>query len=249
MTVAEEDTILNHLSLVEEIVRELDHDIRVADTMIQGSEDILKKIRSRPDDDTTVRIRARYNESLEYAREQKQKLLELMSTVQQGKIAAPYNPTTLDLVGIINDAVTICTGMLDDQRIELLLGYDAASTQKMMFQGDQVRARTVLMNIFSNMRRALSGTENPRIRIGIYDLRESQERADTGRIVMSNNGPRLPFDTLEDAFKPYKSGSGSKGLGLAICRDIIEEKFKGRIYTAHPAAGGVAFYIELPLCR
>ena len=68
------------------------------------------------------------------------------------------------------------------------------------------------------------------------------------RIEVEDNGPGVPTDLRESIFQPFVTtkdvGSGT-GLGLAVCRGIIEGA-AGRIYVDAEYTGGARFVVELP---
>ena len=67
-----------------------------------------------------------------------------------------------------------------------------------------------------------------------------------------DNGPGISSDELESIFMSFQRGRGSasrhpgKGLGLAICKRIVD-LHGGRIWAENGADGGTAFYLSLPL--
>ena len=75
-----------------------------------------------------------------------------------------------------------------------------------------------------------------------------------GRVVVSvaDRGPGVPAGAEEKVFQKFfraHAGGGGRrgiGLGLAICRGIVEAH-GGRITVAHRSGGGAVFRIELPL--
>ena len=67
------------------------------------------------------------------------------------------------------------------------------------------------------------------------------------QIMVSDNGPGFPVETLERIFEPYvTSKAKGTGLGLAICRRIIEEH-GGVIRAVNAPEGGATVIISLPL--
>jgi len=81
---------------------------------------------------------------------------------------------------------------------------------------DAMQMRQVLINLINNARDALSGTG------GIIIILETTGTA--YRITVSDNGPGIPPDSLEKIFRPfYSTKTGGAGLGLSICRDIVEK--------------------------
>ena len=66
---------------------------------------------------------------------------------------------------------------------------------------------------------------------------------------MADRGPGLAADELERVFEKFyhaKSASAGAGLGLAICRAVIEAH-GGRIWAENRPGGGAVFRFTLPL--
>jgi len=73
----------------------------------------------------------------------------------------------------------------------------------------------------------------------------------TGRVVrlaVSDEGPGFDRSVRDRLFEPFSSatGSGSSGIGLAICRSIVEAH-GGSISASEPGAGGATIVVEVPL--
>jgi signal transduction histidine kinase len=107
----------------------------------------------------------------------------------------------------------------------------------------------------SGVPRPTAGSGDPRRTTGLGDPRRTADAGANADGVVSENqvtitvtddGPGLPENLAEKIFEPYVSTRETGlGLGLAICRRIVEAH-GGRL-TAHDAAGGGAeFTVELP---
>lgn len=75
--------------------------------------------------------------------------------------------------------------------------------------------------------------------------------ADRLSISVSDNGPGLPLGREEAVFQKFTRGERESatpgvGLGLAICRAIVESH-QGRIVAANRPGGGASFTFTLPL--
>jgi two-component system sensor histidine kinase KdpD len=67
-------------------------------------------------------------------------------------------------------------------------------------------------------------------------------------VVVADDGAGLPADLAAEVFEPFRQGpgGGSSGIGLAICRALVEAH--GGIIGVRPApAGGAEFYFTLPM--
>jgi two-component system NtrC family sensor kinase len=111
----------------------------------------------------------------------------------------------------------------------------------------------VLANLLLNARRALCGRGG--------EIVISAERAGDGYVLIhiSDNGPGIPPEIADSLFEPFvsapiaggesaadhSSGKASSGLGLAVCRRIIEAA--GGTIAADSAPGrGATFTLRLP---
>lgn len=110
------------------------------------------------------------------------------------------------------------------------------------FTGDSSKLKEVFINLLNNARGALSKINGPRniwITPYILDSRVT--------IRVKNNGPQIPEHLISKLFDPFVSYGKEKGtgLGLTICRKIIEEH-RGSIH-AWSDAEATEFIIQLPL--
>lgn len=100
----------------------------------------------------------------------------------------------------------------------------------------------VLINIINNAKDAIisNNVVNPQIRISLECDPEKVI------VIVYNTGSRIAEHKLEKVFEPYYTTRGKEGtgIGLSICRQIIENKYNGTI-TAKNCDGGVEFVIEI----
>ena len=67
-------------------------------------------------------------------------------------------------------------------------------------------------------------------------------------MIITDNGPGIEHDKINEIFEPFKSskGHGGTGLGLAVARKIIREHH-GRIVVESAPGEGTAFKLRLPV--
>jgi signal transduction histidine kinase len=105
----------------------------------------------------------------------------------------------------------------------------------------------VLLNLIINARQAmprgghlrLEARENPRTQM--IELRV----ADTG-VGIPPERLRLIFEPFYTTKEPDENGHGGTGLGLSVCRQIIEQH-QGRIRVESVVGKGSTFTVKLPL--
>jgi signal transduction histidine kinase len=112
-----------------------------------------------------------------------------------------------------------------------------------LVQGDRVQLQQVMLNLILNAVEALSGISE-----GSRDLLISSEDggANGVRVAVQDSGPGLTpesFEHLFDAF--YTTKLGGMGMGLSICRSIIEAH-GGRIWATANIPQGAVFQFALP---
>lgn len=104
---------------------------------------------------------------------------------------------------------------------------------------DPTQFHRVLVNLIQNARQA-AGADQP---ISITTLRDDRQVV----LKLRDYGPGIPPEIKEKIFQPYVSTRPEgMGLGLAICRTIVEEH-GGRIGVEDPDGPGACFCIQLPL--
>ena len=110
-------------------------------------------------------------------------------------------------------------------------------------QGDTIQLQQVILNLIINAFEAMSGISD-----GPRELLISTMR-DAGGVLVAvrDSGPGLSpgdFERLFDAF--YTTKPDGMGMGLSICRSIIEAH-GGRIWASPDVGRGATFQFSLPL--
>jgi len=103
-----------------------------------------------------------------------------------------------------------------------------------------------LFQVFCNLvKNALDAMPNG----GELRISTSLVADDTIMIELHDTGTGLPPGSMEAIFEPFfttKEGSKGTGLGLAVCRDIVES-YHGRITAQNAPDGGSIFSVYLPV--
>ncbi|MGF7136381.1 signal transduction histidine kinase [Paraburkholderia sp. EB58] len=110
--------------------------------------------------------------------------------------------------------------------------------------GDRVQLQQVMLNLVINAIESMNGVSD-----GVRELLVSTENADCGYVLVSvrDSGPLFALDRAELLFTPfYTTKPTGLGMGLSICRSIIEAH-GGQLWAgANPPCGAV-FQFTLPV--
>jgi signal transduction histidine kinase len=110
------------------------------------------------------------------------------------------------------------------------------------FRGDRVHIQQVMVNLIVNAIQAMSGASQVQ-----RDLLISSEATEEGVLVgVGDTGPGLPSESLPRLFEPfYTTKPEGMGMGLSICRSIIEAH-GGRLWASGRTPQGALFQFAIP---
>lgn len=144
----------------------------------------------------------------------------------------------VDLKGLIGNTLETLKPQKLFREIELVFSDEGDDLEIL---GDQDQLRQVLVNLLLNSAQAMKG--RGRVQIAL------QGRADVAVVKLQDSGPGISVHPPERIFEPFfttkPSGEGT-GLGLAVCRKLVEE-LGGRLELELHDGAGACFKIEFPL--
>src|SRR5262249_48105463 len=147
-----------------------------------------------------------------------------------------------DLVQLAQDILVLVEKDLQTRRVRLETAFDGRPFASVC--GTQVQQ--VLLNLIINARQAMpSGGQ---ITLAVRTNAESG----MAEISVRDTGSGIPADKLRTIFEPFfttktadAQGQGGTGLGLALCREIIEAH-QGRIRVESAVGKGTIFTLKFP---
>lgn len=152
-----------------------------------------------------------------------------------------HEPT--DLVQLTQDVLVLVEKDLQNHRIRLETTFDGRPFASVC--GTQIQQ--VLLNLVINARQAMSAGTG-QLTVGVRLNPESG----MAEISVRDSGTGIPADKLASIFEPYfttktadAQGQGGTGLGLALCREIIEAH-QGRIRVESAVGKGTIFTLKFP---
>ncbi|MBL7749063.1 MAG: GHKL domain-containing protein, partial [Chitinophagaceae bacterium] len=112
---------------------------------------------------------------------------------------------------------------------------------RVMVEADKTQMNRLFTNLFANAVEACNG--NNICRIEVSEVREG----DMLRISIKDNGEGIAPEMQERIFIPnFTTKSSGTGLGLAMCKGIVEQA-KGKIWFETEQGQGTTFFVELPV--
>jgi signal transduction histidine kinase len=156
------------------------------------------------------------------------------------------NQEPTDLTPIIEDTLLLLERELNKYRIAVDKQFHPVPMACVC--ANQIQQ--VLLNLLINARQAMPGGGRLMIRLS-HDA-----EANTVDILIRDYGCGIPADKLPRIFEPFyttksgpdASGKGGTGLGLSLCRDIIEAHH-GRIRVDSTIGKGTAFTLKFPVAK
>jgi len=141
-----------------------------------------------------------------------------------------------DINTLLENVFVLFEPELDKNKIKVKKEFDTSIPP---FPFDPLQLRQVLVNLIRNSMSVL--TEG-----GIIDVRTYRDE-NYCWIEFADNGPGIPGELGNKVFKPFFTTRHSgTGLGLSISSQIIEAH-GGEIWFRNNKAGGVTFFIRLPM--
>jgi C4-dicarboxylate-specific signal transduction histidine kinase len=153
---------------------------------------------------------------------------------------APRRQEGLEINEAILEVISLARGeMLTNQvSVRMHLGEDLP-----LIRGDRVQLQQVVLNLIVNAVEAMGGTtEGPR------ELHISTAKGDQKGVLVAvrDSGPGVPPASLRRVFEAfYTTKPDGLGMGLAICRSIIDAH-EGRLWVTANAPRGAVFQFTLP---
>ncbi|MGM0915154.1 MAG: ATP-binding protein [Pseudomonadota bacterium] len=197
------------------------------------------------------RLDARQQEWLEHVNRACGNLLLLVNDVldysrlEAGRLELERMP--VEMVELVDEVLALQAPMAQQKGLELVgMVYDDVPP---VLHGDPMRIRQLLTNLVSN---AVKFTEHGEVLVRVM-VEETEPGRVTLRVSVSDTGIGLSaehcrrlFDAFQQATPSHSREFGGSGLGLSICRQLVEQ-MGGEISVESEPGRGSTFTFTLPL--
>jgi C4-dicarboxylate-specific signal transduction histidine kinase len=163
---------------------------------------------------------------------------------------APPRKDRVDLNDAINEVIVLARSAITKNGVSVQTHLTGGP---LLIQGDRVQVQQVVLNLILNAVDAMSTVE-----AGPRELLISTEQTQTGGVLVSvrDSGPGIDPDHLDRVFEAfYTTKSSGVGMGLSICRSIIDAHGGRHGYPAYysygyrPAYYSYGYYAPRPYYR
>jgi signal transduction histidine kinase len=150
-----------------------------------------------------------------------------------------------DLVKLVEDVLLLTTKDLQKHRVRL----EFRPVGRPHARVNPAQIQQVLLNLIINARQAMPDGGTLRIGVALDPSGRSAE------ISVADSGQGIAPESLRRIFEPFfttkagpdAGGQGGTGLGLPVCRQIVEAH-KGRLRAESRIGQGTTFTLRLPAC-
>jgi len=246
--------------LKDEFINTVSHELRTPTTTIRGGALTLAK----RGDMLEPEVRRQLLRDIAEESERLHHLVEDLLSMTRSRAGMQLTPEPLRLHRMVGKVIGSLGGRLGNHPVSVDVPADLP-----LAEADPLALEQVLRNLVEN-----AGRHSPRggrIEVSARAIAAGQRPAtgatganDTARghdheparellVRVADQGPGIPAEDRERVFEPFyrlpasvQSATQGAGLGLAVCRRLVEMS-GGRIWAEARAAGGTAFAFTLPI--
>jgi signal transduction histidine kinase/CheY-like chemotaxis protein len=164
-----------------------------------------------------------------------------LSRAEAGELELHVEPTPLR--ALMDDVQAIWAPRASQDNVTLMVGYEGDTELTGVM--DATRLKQVFNNLIGN---ALKFARNGVVEASLKATTDNDRIRLEARI--RDDGPGVDPERVDVIFEPFVHGSGpdGAGLGLSICRQIID-RMDGRIWAENNAGRGATFAFDLQVER
>ncbi len=146
----------------------------------------------------------------------------------------------LEINSIINDVIGLLNSEIVLRKASVALDLHPIAP---VVHGDSIQIQQVLINLLTN---ALDAVDDESVKTRKIIISTKSENSNHTMVSISDSGSGIPTDRIQAIFEPfYTTKSKGIGLGLVICKSIIEAH-GGTIWVDNNPGGGAIFSFTLP---
>ena len=225
----------NRVATMGQLAASIAHEVKQPITgAVTNAQAALRSLGRRPSDLEGVRL------ALGRIVEDGHRAGEVVDRIRALIKKAPARNEHLDLNEAILEVIELTRGEAAKNSVSVRTDLAASLP---LIEGDRVQLQQVVVNLIMNAVEAMSGTSD-----GTRELLISSRKAapDGVLVALRDSGPGLASANLDHVFEAfYTTKPGGLGMGLSICRSIIDAH-GGRLWASANVPRGATFEFTLP---
>jgi PAS domain S-box-containing protein len=226
---------MNRVSMMGELAASLAHEItQPIASARNNARAALNFLDQRPADFGEVR------EAIDCVVGDSDRAGDIIDRIREHIKKVPPRKGRFDLNAAINEVIVLARSVISENGVSVRTGL---ADRLFAVQGDRVQVQQVLLNLVLNAVEAMGSLEP-----GARELVINTEQTSTGGVLVAvrDSGPGIDPEHLERVFKAfYTTKSSGVGMGLSICRSIIDAH-GGRLWAEANEPRGAVFQFTLP---
>jgi PAS domain S-box-containing protein len=218
------------LAAIGEMTSRIAHEIRNPLTVIGG---FLKRMYKKMDDPQSVK---KYTGIIDDELSRLEIIVSEILEYSRGKKLPEFEE--IDLNTLIDDVLMMYEDFIEQKDIIL---EREKNVDNIYVDIDRNRVKQVLINLLKNAIEVVANGGRIEIKSGIDENHKAFFQ-------IKNDGDPIPEENFGKLFMPFfTTKTHGTGLGLPICKKIIEDEHKGNLYLVKSDGDGTIFRFELPL--
>jgi PAS domain S-box-containing protein len=175
---------------------------------------------------------------LKEAADQALRAAEIIRRLREFMTRGETEKRTEHLPALIRDAADLASAGAGAHRVQIRLSFDPLAETVL---GNRIQLQQVMFNLIRNAQEAMAQSE-----LRELDLATARLDDESIEIAVADRGSGLSDDIAEHLFEPFHTTkSDGMGLGLSICRSIVEAH-GGKLRYEPNFGGGAIFRVTLP---
>jgi two-component system sensor kinase FixL len=212
-------------TMASTLAHELNQPITAINSYVEGIRDMLV------DPDPVVR------EALDDAASEAIRAGDIVRRLREFVARGEVDKTIENLPALVDEAVALGAMGAREKSVDIRIDLDPEAATVLV---DRVQIEQVLINLVRNAIEAMADSAERRLLIS-----SRPDDSHFVRVTVADSGPGVPPEIADNLFRAFAgSKAGGMGLGLSICRTIIEAN-GGRIWLEPGQGAGARFHFTL----
>ncbi|SOY70603.1 trifunctional serine/threonine-protein kinase/ATP-binding protein/sensor histidine kinase [Cupriavidus taiwanensis] len=227
----------SHLTVMGGLAASIAHEVNQPLTAIVATVDASLRWLNRPRPELAEALDG-FTDIKQYALRAADIIRALRALARQAPaVLAPLHPDE-----VLREVLEMARLDIDAHEVRVVARLAAGAA---VVEADRVQLQQVVLNLITNALDAMAQTPPAQRELIVTSYREQ----DSIVVSVQDQGAGIPDDVLGQVFEPFfTTKADGMGMGLAICRSIIEAH-GGRLEVRNRRSGGSEFMFRLPVCE